>query len=246
MPNKTKSLFELLFDDKNLREAVLIGGTALSIQIGHRLSEDLDFAFFADTLPVQNINNLLSKLSEQGLTANLLIPQGQISQARINGFNLLDYVQDYNINGVRVSFFTFDKGGKARKEYFKNVPKKDIGAAFKIFGINEVFESKCVVLRDRAKSRDLYDLMYLLQNHNYDIKDIFNNIEKIDAPLEGANPIKEVLIGNVPIDANDPGLSIIKGSVNIEDIHQYFSKEVNQYEQEQARLLKKAKSKLRP
>ncbi|MBW5288856.1 MAG: hypothetical protein Rpha_1207 [Candidatus Ruthia sp. Apha_13_S6] len=43
----------------------------------------------------------------------------------------------------------------------------------------------------------------------------------------------------MPIDASDPGLSIIKGSTSIKDIYRYFSKQVNQYEQKQAKLLKK-------
>ncbi|MBW5288857.1 MAG: hypothetical protein Rpha_1208 [Candidatus Ruthia sp. Apha_13_S6] len=41
-----------------------------------------------------------------------------MSQARTNGFNLLDYVQDYSTNGVKVSFFTFNKGEKARQRVF--------------------------------------------------------------------------------------------------------------------------------
>ncbi|WP_225879794.1 hypothetical protein [Abyssogena phaseoliformis symbiont] len=53
MLGKTRSLFELLFDDENLKEAALIGGTALSIQIGYRLSGGLDFSFLQILCPLK-------------------------------------------------------------------------------------------------------------------------------------------------------------------------------------------------
>lgn len=238
MPDKTRKLFEAVFNKEQLKDFVLIGGTALSIQVGHRLSEDLDFAFFSDILPVDKIKTLLTELQVSGFDIQPLIPQSQISQARINGINLLDYVQDYSVNGAKLSFFTFDKGGTKRKEYFSKVPGKDIGASFKIFDINEIFESKCVVLRDRIKSRDLYDLMYLMINYNFNIKDLFDTIQRIDAPDEGVEPIKEVLVGNVPLDRNDSGLLILNDKISIDDIYGYFRKEIDKYEVEQARIIK--------
>lgn len=240
MPENTRNLFEALFDKKQLTDAVLIGGTALSIQIGHRLSEDLDFAFFTETLPTKDIKYLLEELKQSGFEIKPLISQSQISQARINGIYLLDYAQDYSVNGSKLSFFTFDKGGPKRKRYFASSPRKTIGSGFKIFDINEIFESKCVVLRDRVKSRDLYDLMYLIKNHNYTIEDVFSNIKKIDDPLEGVEPIKEVLIGNVPIDDNDTGLLILNDNTTIDDIYDFFKNEINQYEIMQAKAIKKS------
>ena len=240
MPENTRKLFEFLFNKEELTNAVLVGGTALSIQVGHRLSEDLDFAFFTETLPCSEIKILLTKIRTYGFQIEPLISQSQISQARINGIYLLDYVQDYNISGAKLSFFTFDKGGKQRKNYFLLSPKIEIGACFKVFAINELFESKCVVLRDRVKSRDLYDLMYLIKNHNYTIEDIFKNIKKIDDPLEGLEPIKEVLVGNVPIDKNDTGLLILNDDTGIDNIYEFFQNEINQYEIKQAKAIKKS------
>ena len=234
MPEKTRILYEKLEQRSQLKDAVLIGGTALSLQIGHRLSEDLDFAYFTEKLPRGNIQQLLHHLRTNGSKITPLISQSRISQARINGIDLMNYVQDYNVDGAKLTFFTYDKGGKLRKNYFSSVPKINIGATFKTWNIHHLFESKCVVLRDRVKSRDLYDLMYLSQNFDYGIQDIYDAIEKIDNPDEGIEPIKEILIGNVPFNPNDPGLSIINTEIKVSNIYDYFSELINQYEIEQA------------
>lgn len=238
MPEKTRILFDAIFKKEQLSDAVLIGGTALSIQVGHRLSEDLDFAFFSDKLPTDKIKTLLTELTASDFDIQPLISQSQISQARINGIYLLDYVQDYNVGGAKLSFFTFDSGGKTRKKYFSKQSKKDIGASFKIFNIKEIFESKCVVLRDRVKSRDLYDLMYLLKNYHFTINDLFKSIQKIDIPDEGVEPIKEILVGNVPLDTDDAGLYILNEDVSMNDIYHFFKVEIDQYEVAQAKAIK--------
>ena len=43
LPGKTKAVLALLGESDLIREAYLGGGTALALQIGHRISYDLDF-----------------------------------------------------------------------------------------------------------------------------------------------------------------------------------------------------------
>lgn len=43
MPPSTASLFHLLNVESEISDFYLIGGTALALHIGHRISEDLDF-----------------------------------------------------------------------------------------------------------------------------------------------------------------------------------------------------------
>ncbi len=43
MPKATQEIFDRLKDDHRLDCFYLVGGTALALQIGHRISEDLDF-----------------------------------------------------------------------------------------------------------------------------------------------------------------------------------------------------------
>ena len=48
--NNTSSVLNRLLREKFLDRFTLVGGTALSIQIEHRLSEDLDFIFEGEYL----------------------------------------------------------------------------------------------------------------------------------------------------------------------------------------------------
>lgn len=59
LPDATKSLWLRLCQEPLLKDAILIGGTALTLRIGHRRSEDLDFTFLSEKLPTANVAVLL-------------------------------------------------------------------------------------------------------------------------------------------------------------------------------------------
>jgi hypothetical protein len=69
LPTNTKSLFLALVSNNQdgiLDDFLLIGGTALSMQIEHRLSEDIDFATGAQKLPKSKIAEILKRLEAAG------------------------------------------------------------------------------------------------------------------------------------------------------------------------------------
>lgn len=51
MPKATQEIFDRLKDDHRLDCFSLVGGTALALQIGHRISEDLDFNILVKSYP---------------------------------------------------------------------------------------------------------------------------------------------------------------------------------------------------
>jgi hypothetical protein len=51
MPKATQEIFDRLKDDHRLDFFSLVGGTALALQIGHRISEDLDFNILVKSYP---------------------------------------------------------------------------------------------------------------------------------------------------------------------------------------------------
>lgn len=51
MPKATQETFGRLKDDHRLACFSLVGGTALALQIGHRISEDLDFNILVKSYP---------------------------------------------------------------------------------------------------------------------------------------------------------------------------------------------------
>jgi predicted nucleotidyltransferase component of viral defense system len=55
-------VFEKLAEQSFMQSYVLVGGTALAIQIKHRLSEDLDFIADSETLNASIIKRNIAKL----------------------------------------------------------------------------------------------------------------------------------------------------------------------------------------
>jgi len=236
LPAATLAMFNSLSSSAEMKAtgATLIGGTALTLLIGHRVSEDLDFFYFQDTLPAE-LNTLITVLKKDRSVQSLLT-SAQISQARINGYNIEDYIREYLIDGVKISFSIMDKGGESRRNYFKNAGVIDFQSAFNILDLDSLFKSKSVVLSDRVKSRDLFDLMVLIRDHGYTIKDVIDAIMTIDGKDQPqANAVIEILIGNVPLDNNDPGFNSISLNVSMNEIYNFFKVKVNEHEQMIAR-----------
>lgn len=62
MPPATALLFERIKGDRLLSPFTLIGGTALALHIGHRISQDLDFITTQDKLPRALLQRLAQNL----------------------------------------------------------------------------------------------------------------------------------------------------------------------------------------
>jgi len=199
------------------------------------LSEDLDFFYFQNTLPVE-LSTLIAVLKKDHAVQKIISP-AQISQARINGYNLEDYIREYLIDGVNISFSIMDKEGKSRRNYFKKAGIIDYQGAFNILNLDSLFKSKSVVLLDRIKSRDLFDLMVLIRDHGYTIQDVLDAIMIIDGKDEPqANAVLEILIGNIPLDNNDPGFNSISLDISMNEIYNFFKEKVDEHEQTLARI----------
>jgi len=240
LPIATREVFDLLYNSAKFKEAgaTLLGGTALSLLIGHRLSEDLDFFFFKDVLPKGEINAALNELRIAGFDVQNIMDQARISQARINGIFLNDLIQEYAVNGVKLSFAVMSKGGRSRKEYFKERYSPPNGGAFFIPDLKTLFESKAVVLMDRVKSRDLYDLMVLINDYGFSVQDIIEAIVSIDNVDENeAQVVCEILTGNIPVDKDDPGFESIDLSVSLKSVYKKLFGQVNKYEQDMSRVV---------
>lgn len=238
LPAGTRAVFEYLQASDLFRglKMTLFGGTALALLLAHRRSEDLDFFSCAETLPVEGIKRLLAQMRGEGFVISNIMDVIRITQARINGIRLEELIQEYSINGVKVSFGTFSKGGEVRRRHFAQAPCLPLPeASFRIPDLHTLFESKAVVLRDRVMARDLFDLMVLVKAQGYRIEDILTAIVEVDgvAPNE-AEAVLEVLLGNVPVNASDPGFLSIGLVATLAEIHAFFAERVNAYERQRA------------
>jgi hypothetical protein len=127
----------------------LVGGTALALQIGHRISEDLDFNIFGQKLPIKAIDELLDELAADGSTIESLITSEQKLGFKINTSENLDhYIQDYLIDGAKVTFHSRNESDrpKAQIDFLKSATKVGVSkAGFDVLGIDGLLVMKSIV-----------------------------------------------------------------------------------------------------
>jgi len=215
-------LFDVLASSAELTGLTLIGETALALQVNHRISLDFDFATFEEKIPVRKIATLVSKLKADGHRVNELTDTTAVSQFKINtGENLREYVRDYVINNVKVTFFSHGKNHQQRK-YYKNAEKiQDAVMNFNILGIEGLIVAKTLVLADRVRSRDLFDLMILVRDYSYSIEKLTTIVQQM-GHIDDPEHYRAVMTGVIPLDNNDEGLKSVNENIDVKDIYDYF------------------------
>ena len=139
---KTGIVFAKLAEEKFLNEYTLVGGTALSLQIGHRLSEDLDFIYFGNILNSLNIKKFIEKKFKGSYK---LVKQDN------------DHQIDFLIDDVRVTFFTTDS-------VLISFDVKDFSVKYNqvyIAATDIIAVMKINALSHRNTIRDYYDLYFI-------------------------------------------------------------------------------------
>lgn len=232
---RAKELFDLLCDSPELDGLTLIGGTALALQTGHRVSLDFDFAQFGGILPGFRIDQLLARLKREGCKTQQITTSSEISQFKINsGKNLLDYVRDYVINGVKVTFFVHGKND-CQYEYYQSATKiKEPGMNFDILGIEGLKVAKTLVLADRVRSRDLYDLYVLMRDYDYSMSSLETVVKEL-ATLDDIEHYKAIMRREIPLDKDDEGLEAVGLESDPEKMYDFFNEMINKYEVNLAR-----------
>lgn len=144
---------------KNITETIsipeyyMIGGTALSIQLGLRLSYDFDFC-----VPDQFNNEIL--LEELKKLGEVEVKQNQKGTC------------DVIINGVQVSFFYYPNA--VINEY---VTTKEI-SKLKMASVLDIAIMKVVAIGGRGARKDFFDLYNIMQDQNITIEDLANGLIK--------------------------------------------------------------------
>ncbi len=145
LPNTINLLLKIVDSCDFLDKYVLVGGSALTLHLCHRKSEDLDFFTYADNFDKQEILEFIKKFENKEI------------------INQTNEQMDLLLDGIKVTFFN------ANWSFLK--PKK-IGR-FNLASIESLTAMKVNVLFLRAKYRDYYDL-YFLAKEKMSIKEIFN------------------------------------------------------------------------
>jgi len=181
------------FDE--LKNFTLVGGSALSVYLQHRISEDLDFFTWISRLDDTNIDSIMKNVAKNHSL--------KILNTFEDGF-------DISINQVKVTFFANKwESLKQRKNLYENsfIGNLELLTAMKVH-----------VISLRAKYRDYYDL-FTIANKVFNVKEILDialqyipgmtkkifamqlvYIEDIeDENIEHLNPVEKVLLDDIRI-----------------------------------------------
>jgi len=151
-------------------KAILIGGTALAYHLSHRESFDLDICFpFSDKLPeldfLENFEEVIPLEFEQGIIDTAINEGGDITKV----------MKRYIIDGVKVDFVINPSSNIYESEILKDDDKHTLNH-LRIASVDSIFKLKSLLLLDRNKIRDLYDMVYLMKECGYTGKDFIDTI----------------------------------------------------------------------
>ncbi len=237
LTDDAKALYEVLARSPELKDLTLMGGTALALQIGHRFSLDFDFASFNGRIPSNNINCFISRLKDDGFDIHEITDPQKESQFRINtGESLRDRVRDYVINDVKVTFFAHGKNKPQQVFYMQSNKVQGENMSFSIMGMDGLKASKTLVLADRVQSRDLYDLMILMKNHDYSIEAAMLVVKEI-GHLDDPEHYRAVMTGLIPLDQKDAGLMPVDIDCPVSEIYDYFESQFEDHDIKKAACL---------
>jgi predicted nucleotidyltransferase component of viral defense system len=143
----TEKVFRAVSNLSCLRDYTLIGGTALSLQINKRKSEDLDFCIWSKNLKNDNPAVNWTAIEKE------LESSGKIESRDILGFDQVNFI----INGVRITFLAKQKNLSPVKKpviVLNNISAADIVA---------IGAMKIELILRRSNFRDYYDIYSILR-----------------------------------------------------------------------------------
>lgn len=130
----TFQLLKAIIKHPAARDLSLAGGTALSLQIGHRISYDLDF--FGEFMHAQLKEELLPKYNYQEI---------------FSSENILTVLMEE----IKVDFINYAYPLLEELKVIEGVP---------LFSINDIAAMKLEAIKGRGRKRDFYDLYHLLSH----------------------------------------------------------------------------------
>jgi predicted nucleotidyltransferase component of viral defense system len=150
LPLSTKKLIKTWQANppKFLNDFYLSGGTALSLQIGHRESEDLDF-FSQKTFDPEKLQQELMKLGN--------LTDTELDQGTLNTF----------LNGVKLQFLEYP---------YRMIKPLVIWQSLQLSSVEDIACTKLQTIAMRGSKKDFVDLYFLLQR--YQLKQLFEWLEE--------------------------------------------------------------------
>lgn len=230
MPLPTAAIFEALQAIPSLKSFVLVGGTGLSLHLGHRKSEDLDFITTSQRLSRSALRLTEEALRQSGHSVCLSNDPAAAADFETAGIDLSDYTQDWTIDeSVKVTFFA---GDEPQNRILTALPAAQNQTSFRVGTLEEISQLKALVTSTRSKSRDWLDLFILDRDHGFGLpqwKAAFETAGLTAAHFESA--LDRVCSGRVT--PEDEGFEMLmERPPNLESITLHFRNIRKNYEKE--------------
>ena len=194
LDEKRKKIFETLKSSSFIRNFELGGGTALALQIGHRIS--VDFDFFA--------KNLLEKGFLENVEKELLSKDLEVLVNNSEELSLL-------VDGVKVSFIFYP--------FPRQLPCVDLGG-INALSILEIASTKAYTIGRRSEYKDYVDLYFLLKEKDITLNKIIDLCNKKYGSKFNSRLFLEQLI--LEEDVEEVKIHFVKESINKEELFTFF------------------------
>lgn len=225
LPEATQALWQQLQDSAMLNGFVLIGGTALAMQIDHRVSEDLDFAYLGESLPKQRIARLEKDLAGSGWDLHKSHDLAAIDDFIDAGLDLDEHQQNFlassSCGEAKVSFVAFGHP-------VTDLLSGDNNAPLRIATLPEIFKTKAIAVSQRVKSRDIVDLYVLMNEHGFSIDD-FHEVFSTHLSDAAFDIACHNLMAADLSPADEGYESLMKDPPSIEQMQSFFQDTINEY-----------------
>jgi len=222
MRAKLAALIQDVQEFEFTNDIYFIGGTALELHINHRASFDIDLATVDRKLSRENINDLVLFLQGKGRQVEDILSISDLHDSENEGFDLRDFQQDFSVDMIKLTVFTYGDNDLQRSILIDD-DSTNCGK-IKMATVNAIFKLKCLVLIDRHKSRDVFDLYYLVTQKQYSVADIFQTIGryKPDSSLQ----IAKVRLSTADFPLTDEGYDENDAGVTKKEIADFFNEEI--------------------
>lgn len=143
----TLELLKNLMQIPELKDFYLVGGTALALQLGHRISVDLDLFTEKDF----NTEKIINKLEKQFSLTNLIKQE--------NTLNLNIIFPENSENSIKIDLIKYS--------YPLINPVLEIDR-IRLLSTEDIIPMKLSAIAGRGSKKDFYDIFFLLKSYSLD------------------------------------------------------------------------------
>ena len=203
LAQKTKNVLIILSKLEELKQFTFVGGSALSVYLKHRISEDLDFFSWENELRNEALLREIKDTFPKGFKIETL------NKKQLN----------LKIEGVKITFFANNW-----EELKKN---EKLTGNINIAPIKMITGMKINSLFLRAKFRDYYDL-YVINKEKYTIKQMYEIIKEY-MPEINKKLFQTALVFTDDIKEDNIGHLKPKYDVSLDKIRNIFEEQIYEW-----------------